>query len=147
MADDVGQFRAGGRTLKVQAGWPSGGRPPIFAGMSFFARLSPLRAYRDLRFFLASREPYELGFFAVAVAITSFVMFAFFKDSHVEKEYRPNIIYVQQWRADRSVAEIVAQQKIDQAAKEKADAEVARERAKTQAEFRRLDDRLKKLGI
>ena len=75
-----------------------------------------------------------------AVSITSFFIFAFIKDSHVEKPYKPDIIYVQQWRLDRTDAEIRAQQKIDEA-------ELAKEQEKTRAEFQRLDDKLKRWGI
>lgn len=115
--------------------------------MSFLRLISPIRAYRDLRGFLAQREPYELGFLVLAMALTTFLMWAFMRDSHIQKEYRPTIIYVQQWRADRTDAQIIAQQKIDQVAKDKADAETARERAKIQADFKKVDDKLKRLGI
>lgn len=115
--------------------------------MHFFARMSPLRALRDLRLFLHQRQPHELLFLVLAIMITSFFMFAFVKDSHVEKVYKPNIIYVQQWRLDRSEAEIIAQQKIDQAQKDKDQAELEKQQAKTRAEFQRLDDRLKRWGI
>ena len=114
--------------------------------MSLFRRLSPLRAYRDLRFFLAQRQPYGLGFLVLAMAITGVFIFAFMRES-VPVPYKPNIIYVQQWRLDRTDAQIIAQQKIDQAAKEKALAEQEKERKRNQAEFKRLDDKLNRLGI
>lgn len=115
--------------------------------MSFISRLSPIRAYKDLRFFLAQREPYELGFLLLAMLITTGLIFAFARDSSVERPYQRNIIYVEQWRADRTDAQIVAQQKIDQAAKDKMLAAQEAERKKTQAEFKRLDDKLKGMGI
>ena len=115
--------------------------------MQFFARMSPLRALRDLRLFLHQRQPHELGFFALAVLITAFFIFAFIKDSTVEKVYKPDIIYVQQWSLDRTTAEIRAQQKIDQAKKDKEQAALEKEQAKTRAEFQRLDDKLKRWGI
>ena len=113
----------------------------------FFARLSPLRAARDLRFFFQTRERYEWGFLALSVTITAFFIWAFFHDSYAEKEYKPNIIYFKQWTLDRTDTEIVAQQKIDQA---KRDVEVAAQRAreeKLRAGFKRLDDKLNRLGI
>ena len=115
--------------------------------MQFFNRMSPLRALRDLRLFLHQRPPYELGFFMLALLITGFFVFAFIKDSHVEKVYKPDIIYVQQWRLDRTEAEILAQQKVDQAKKDKEQAELEKEQAKTRAEFQRLDNKLKRWGI
>lgn len=115
--------------------------------MQFIARMSPLRALRDLRLFLHQRPKHELGFFLLAVLVTSFFIFAFIKDSTIHKMYKPNIIYVQQWRLDRTDEQIRAQQKIDQAQKEKDQAELEKQQAKTRAEFQRLDDKLKRWGI
>ena len=115
--------------------------------MNFFGRFFPFRAYQDLRLFLAQRQPYELGFLVLAMALTGFFIFAFARDSHVEPAYKPNIIYVQQWRADRTDAQIRAQQMIDQAAKQKRLAEQKTEQDKKRAEFQRLDNQLDKWGI
>ncbi|WEK44470.1 MAG: hypothetical protein P0Y64_06650 [Candidatus Sphingomonas colombiensis] len=115
--------------------------------MQFLARMSPLRALRDLRLFLHQRQPHELGFLALAILITGFFIFAFVKDSSIEKVYKPNIIYVQQWRLDRTDAQIRAQQKIDQVKIDKEQAELAKEQAKTRAEFQRLDDKMKRWGL
>lgn len=115
--------------------------------MQFFGRFSLIRAYRDLRFFLGQRPPYELGFLALAVAITGFLVYAFARDSGVEPVYRPNIIYVQQWRLDRTDAQIRAQQVVDEAARQKRLAVQKAEQDKTRAAYRRLDDQLNKWGI
>ena len=115
--------------------------------MGFFRRFSPIAAVRDLRRFLASRERYELGFLALAMGVTGFLVFAFVRDSQAEAPYVPEIVYVQQWRAGRTDAEIRAQQVIDEAKREQQEAVVRAERAKTQAEFKRLDDSLKRMGI
>ena len=133
--------------LRDNRGWQPPPRAPILPYMQFFARMSPLRALRDLRLFLHQRQPHELGFFALAILITSFFVFAFIKDSTIEKVYRPDIIYVQQWRLDRTEAEILAQQKVDQAKKDKEQAELEKEQAKTRAEFQRLDNKLKRWCI
>ena len=115
--------------------------------MEFFARLSPLRAYRDLRRFLAGREPYELGFLLLAMFVTGFFVYAFAYDGRIEEEYRPDIIYVEQYRLDRTDAEIAAQQKIDGAAKEKRLAERRRQELARQASFKKMDDKLKSMGL
>lgn len=120
---------------------------PYIPDMTFIARMSPFRAVRDLRIFLATREPYELWFLVAAMSITGFLIYAFAKDSYVEKEYRPRIVYVEQWKLDRTDAQIVAQQKIDQAKKAIEDKRIAKEIAERQAAFKRIDDRLKKYGI
>jgi hypothetical protein len=115
--------------------------------MDFFARMSPTRAVRDLRLFLATRQPHEVWFLVAALAVTGFLIYAFAKDSYVEKEYRPKIVYVQQWTLDRTDAQIVAQQKIDQVKKDSETAKLKAEQEKTRAEFRRLDEKLTRMGI
>jgi hypothetical protein len=115
--------------------------------MAFFARFAPGRAYRDLRMFLAQRKPYELYFLIAALAVTSGAI-ALFARNDIPVEYKPpEVIYVQQWRADRSEAEILAQQKIDQAKKEKEDAELKRLQDKRRADFKKVDDAMKRWGI
>jgi hypothetical protein len=115
--------------------------------MNFFSRMSPLRAYRDLRLFLATRERYEFGFFALALAITGFLVYAFFRDSAVPEDYRRNIIYVQQWPATRTDAEIKAQQAIDAPIEAKARADQEAARKARQAEFKKVDDQLTRWGL
>ncbi len=115
--------------------------------MQFFARFSPVRAYRDLRLFLASREPYELGFLALAIAITGFVIYAFEKDSTVAPVYHRDIVYVQQWRADRTDADIRAQQKIDAPLKAKRIADEQAELEARRAQFRKVDDAMTRWGL
>lgn len=115
--------------------------------MRFFARLSPVVVYRDLRGFLASRERYDLIFLVVAIAITGGLIFAFVRDSPVEVPYKREIIYVQQWRADRTDAQIKVQQAIDEAAKQKQKKADDAEREKLRLEFKRLDDSLTNMGV
>ena len=115
--------------------------------MEFFSRLSPLRAYRDLRAFLAHRGPIEILFLVAAMGITLTLVWAFARDSAIPPTYRPNIIYVEQYRLDRSDAEIRAQQKVDAVAKEKRMAERRRRDLERQAGFKRLDDKLRSYGF
>lgn len=113
----------------------------------YLARFSPIAAYRDLRLFLSYRQPYELWFGILAILITALVLFAFVKDSHFDRVYKPNIVYVQQWKADRTDAEIVTQQKADQPAIDKRKAEIEARQKDRQAQFKRLDDKLKAYGF
>jgi hypothetical protein len=115
--------------------------------MNFFTRMSPLRAYRDLRLFLATRERYEFGFLALALCITGFLIYAFWRDSNVPQEYRRDIVYVQQWPASRTDAEIRAQQAIDAPIKAKAIADEKAAREAKQAEFKKVDDQLTRWGF
>ena len=106
-----------------------------------------MAAYRDLRFFLGNRQPHELWFLIAALMVTSFLVYAFARDSYAEPVYKPNIVYVEQWTADRTDAEIIAQQKIDGPIEAKRAAEQAAREKEVQAGFKRMDDKLKKLGI
>ncbi|MBO9621976.1 MAG: hypothetical protein J7500_04620 [Sphingomonas sp.] len=115
--------------------------------MTFLRYLSPLRALRDLRAYLASRKPYELWFMMLALVVTMIILVMFVKDSHIESPYKRNIIYVEQWPITRTDEQIRAQQKIDQAKKHIAEAELEKKRAARQAEFKRLDDKLESWGF
>lgn len=115
--------------------------------MRYLSRMSPTRAFTDLRAFFAERGPIELGFLALSMLITLTLIYAFARDSSFEPEYRPDIIYVEQYTLNRTDAEITAQQKIDQAEKRKRMAEIERRAAERQAAFKRLDDKLKSYGL
>lgn len=113
-----------------------------------FSRFSPLRALRDLRAYLGSRKPYEVGFLALSVAITWTVILVFARDTNVEKEYvEPEIVYVQAYSENRTDAEIIIQQKKDlpeELARKKA---IADAQEKRRQEFKKIDDKLKSWGI
>lgn len=115
--------------------------------MQFFARMSPFRAVRDLRLFLHQRQKHELFFLFVSIVMTGLLLVGFAKDSKVEKQYRPDIVYVQQWRLDRTDAEIRAQQAIDGPIKQKRIEAHEKALAERQAAFKRLDDKMTKWGL
>lgn len=127
--------------------WPSQRRAPILGNMKVLRFLSPLRAVRDLRTFLKLRHRYELLFMLAAFFVTMLVVAAVFKDSYFERVYKRDIIYVQNWRADRTLEEIIAQQKIDQAKREKLEAAAKAKADQRQREWKKIDDRLKEWGI
>ncbi len=128
-------------------GWSRRARTPIYDAMKLLKYLSPLRAVRDLRTFLRLRHRYELGFMFAAFFVTLMIVAALFKDSYFEKEYKREIIYVQNWRADRTIEEIIAQQKIDEAKRLKIEAERKKKADARQREWKKIDDRLNALGI
>lgn len=116
--------------------------------MSFFSRFAPVGAIMDLRRYLASRPPYEIGGLFGAIAVTMVVVTVMVQDSsNIKAPYERKIIYVEQWSANRSDAEIIAQQKIDKVAKDRELAEFDRLKKKKQAEFKRLDDKLRAYGF
>lgn len=116
--------------------------------LKYFSRLNPLRAVRDLRRFLASRQRYEIITLFAAAAVTWTMMWAFLIDSRsIEVPYKRNIIYVQSWPLDRSKAEIRAQQKIDQVKKSQAQADYEKRLKERQEKFKKVDDALRRWGI
>ena len=114
---------------------------------AYFARFAPLRAINDLRHFMALQKPAHVVFLILSIVITTLVIVAFRIDSHFEREYKQDIIYVKNWRADRSEAEIRAGQLRDMALKARTDAIRDKAQADRQAGFQRLDDKLEKWGI
>lgn len=115
--------------------------------MQFFARMSPFKAVRDLRLFLHQRQKHELAFLCLSVVLTGLLLIGFAKDSKVEKVYKPEIVYVQQWRADRTDAEIIAQQAIDAPIKQKQIDDQKRRQEELRASFKKLDDKMTKWGL
>ena len=104
--------------------------------MSVFPRpVGPRAAIADLLavFRHSSREQRIAG--GLALLITAIIVFEFFIDSKVNTAPPPRIIYVNQWRTDRTDAQIIADQKKDQAARDAA--KKARQR-----EFQKLEKQL-----
>lgn len=113
----------------------------------FFTRFSPVRAIQDLRLFLAQRERYELAFFFLSIVITTLLIAGFVKDSHVERPYKRDIQYFSSWPADRTDAQIRADQIRDMALKTKTDATIEKKQADLKAQFKRVDDAMTKWGL
>lgn len=108
---------------------------------------SPRGAFSDLREALRIRYRYQWGFMFAAFCVTALILAGLAKDAYFEVPYKREIIYVQNWRADRSLEEIIAQQKIDQAKREKEQAEAAAKAEKRRREWQQIDDKLKEFGI
>ncbi|WP_188053414.1 hypothetical protein [Sphingosinithalassobacter sp. CS137] len=115
--------------------------------MMLLRHFTPVRAIRDLRFFFASRKRHHYVFMALSLGIVLGILFAFWKDSSFETPYKREIIYVESWPLDRSTEEIIRQQAIDLEEKRAREAELEERRRERQAEFQRLDERLRKWGF
>ncbi len=104
--------------------------------MSWFpSPVSPRAAFADFRAFLRHREREHWLGAAFAVLATMIIIIEFFVDSKINTAPPPRIVYVEQWKTDRTDAEIVADQKKHQAEKEA----LAKER---QRQFQRLEKQL-----
>lgn len=110
---------------------------------SFLGRFNPFRALLDLRRYLGTRQKHEVLFMFGSLMVCILVVAAFVADSRVEPPWqRPTIIYVESWRADRTDAQIVAQQKVDAAKKKVLDAKQKKLDDDNKAAFKRLNDKL-----
>ena len=104
--------------------------------MSWLPRpASPRAAIIDLRNFLRRRSREQLIGAALALLATSIIVIEFLVDSKINTAPPPQIVYVDNWPANRTDAEIVADQKKDQAAKEAAQKE-------RQRQFQRIENQL-----
>ena len=94
------------------------------SSFSPFKPPSPRRfvaGFRDLGFFLKTRTRTDYVIAGIAAAMTIFIIFAFWHDSSFKAE--PQIVYVQNWPANRTDDQIRADQKKDRIEREKAEAE------------------------
>lgn len=101
--------------------------------MSWFPRpVGPRAAFRDLGAFLRQRSREQLIGAALAFLSTVIVVILFLVDSKINTAPPPQVVYVELYESNRSDAEIIADQKKDQAEK----AAIARER---QRQFQKLE--------
>ena len=104
--------------------------------MPVFPRpVGPRAAWRDFRAFLRQRGREQWIGAALAILVTIIIIIEFLVDSQINTAPPPRIIYVQEYKADRTDAEIIAQQKFDQAAK------LAAQKEK-QRQFQKLEKQL-----
>ena len=94
------------------------------SSFSPFKPPSPKRfvdGFRDFGFFIRTRSRTDYVIAVIAAAMTVFIIFAFWHDSSYKAE--PQIIYVQNWPANRTDDEIRADQKKDRIERQQAEAE------------------------
>lgn len=103
---------------------------------SWFPRpVGPRAAIRDFLAFSRQRSREQLIGAALAVLVTMIIVIEFLVDSKINTAPPPRIVYVEQWTANRTDAEIIADQKKHQAERE------ARE-LERQRQFQRLQNQL-----
>jgi hypothetical protein len=101
---------------------------------------SPRALWADLRAFTSERRPHQWVAAALAIAIPMAIVVVFYIDGSTNIMPGPQLIYVESWPADRTDEQIKAEQKIDQAKRDK----FKKER---QEQFKRLDEKLERFGI
>ena len=104
--------------------------------MPWFPRpASPRAAFADLRSFMRQRSREQVIGAMLAVLVTTIIVIEFLVDSKINTAPPKQIIYVEQWNANRTDAEIVAEQKKDQAEREAA-------MKARQEQFKKLENQL-----
>ena len=104
--------------------------------MGWFPKpVGPRAAFSDLFAFMRQRSREQVIGAMLAVLVTMIIVIEFLVDSKINTAPPATIIYPENWKADRSDAEIVAQQKIDQAKRNAA----AKEK---QRQFQKLEKQL-----
>jgi hypothetical protein len=101
---------------------------------------SPRVLWADLRAFASERRPHHWVAMALAVMMPVAIVVIFAIDGRTNIAPGAQIIYVESYPANRSDAEIIADQKKDQAARE------ARLKER-QRQWQKLDKRMERLGI
>jgi hypothetical protein len=100
----------------------------------------PSAAWADLRAFMRDRPRHQWVAGTLAVIIPLSLLLAFYMESFMQAQPRPQVIMINSWPADRSDEEIRAKQQADV---ERQDAI----RAERQRQFQRLEKQAKRLGI
>ena len=125
-------------SIAIARGWQSGAPRPIFPGMAILPpTVGPRAAFRDLAAFLRQRSREQMIAAALAVLVTIIIVIIFYVDSKINTAPPQQVIFVENYPANRTDAEIKADQK--KASEDRRTAEEARRR-----EFQKLE---KKFGI
>jgi hypothetical protein len=116
--------------------------------MKMLNRIQPGGAWHDLRYFFGRLgQPHQLLFLLLAIVVTAVTLWGLYLESYAEQEYKREIVYVQQWRMDRTDAEIIAQQKIDGIEQTRRIGELKRLQEEQRLKFKKVDDKLRSWGI
>lgn len=86
--------------------------------MSFWRKISPIRAIKDFTHEFVRPNPYRWQISAVSAAATFAVFSVMWREEAVAPPPRPEITYITSWRADRTDAEIIASNKANQERKD-----------------------------
>ena len=119
-------------------GWPRAVVAPTYGAMAILPPMvGPRAALKDLTAFMRQRSREQWIGASLAVLVTIIIVIIFFVDSKINMAPPPQIVYVENFPANRSDADIVADQK--KASEQRRKAEEARRK-----EFQKLE---KQFGI
>lgn len=112
------------------------GATPYLRLMPWFPRpVGPVAAFRDLRAFMRQRSREQAIGASLAILVTAIIIIEFVVDSKINTAPPARVIYVESYSANRTDAEIIADQ-------QKALAEKREIQAERQRQFQRLENQL-----
>lgn len=104
--------------------------------MSWFPRpVGPLDALRDLRAFMRQRSREQVIGASLALLITAIILIQFMVDSTINTAPPAQVIYAESFEANRTDADIIADQQKDLAEKKAIQAERQRQFQKLENQF------------
>ena len=104
--------------------------------MGWFPKpVGPRAAFSDLFAFMRQRSREQVIGATLAVLVTVIIVIEFLVDSKINTAPAPQVVYAESWSSNRTDAEIVAEQKKDQAQRDAA----AKEK---QRQFKELEKQL-----
>ena len=119
-------------------GWPRAVAGPTYGAMAILPPMvGPRAALRDLTAFMRQRSREQIIGASLAVLVTIIIVVIFFVDSKINTAPPQQVVYIESFPADRTDADIIADQK--KASEQRRKAEEARRQ-----EFEKLQ---KQLGI
>ena len=125
-------------SIAVARGWHSASPDPTYAAMAILPPMvGPRAALRDLTAFMRQRSREQMIGAALAVLVTIIILIIFFVDSKINTAPPPQVIFVENYPANRTDAQIKADQL--KASEDRKKAEEARRK-----EFQKLE---KQFGI
>ena len=102
-------------------------RQPYLVSMALPRPASPRALWSDVRSFARQRSRHQVIAGVLAVAMPIVIVVGFYFDAQTNIMPGEQIVYVENWPANRTDAEIKAQQKVDQERREKGLAERQRQ--------------------
>ncbi|MEJ7776514.1 MAG: hypothetical protein WKF52_03820 [Sphingomicrobium sp.] len=103
--------------------------------MSWYPRpVGPRAAIKDLAAFMRQRSREQVIGLVLAILVTAILVIEFLVDSQINTAPPPQVVYVESYSANRTDAEIIADQKKDQAERQAVQAE-------RQRQFQKLENR------
>ncbi len=102
---------------------------------------SPRAALSDLWSVLRERRRHQWGLLALAATFTGVLLWMFLFQFNVKPEYRPpDIVYVEQWRADRTRGDVEKRLAKDAPVEQARAEELKKLQAERQKQFQRVAD-------